>query len=177
MRPTKGATCGSWTRMDQIAISRDGAFLVYKQAGNIWRINADGTDARQLTHGPLDVHPDVSADGRSVVYASFTDWSPSVGGEPTLWRVAADGGTAVKIAEQAASYPKVSRDGQSVAYIYFPGKDPRYSATRVAVMPWSGGAFRVLEASPSDETEFSWSPDGQALDFSVNTAGVGNVWR
>jgi Tol biopolymer transport system component len=65
-----------------------------------------------------------------------------------------------------------------VAYIYFPGKDPRYSATRVAMMPWNGdGGFRVLEASPSDETEFSWSPDGQALDFSVNNAGVGNVWR
>jgi Tol biopolymer transport system component len=104
---------------DQIAMARDGRNIVYKQGGNIWRMDADGAHPQRLTRGPLNVHPDVAADGRSVVYASFANWSPSVGGEPTLWRVPIDGGEATEIARHPASYPKVSPDGKRLGCIYF----------------------------------------------------------
>jgi Tol biopolymer transport system component len=131
-----------------------------------------------LTHGPLDVHPDLAPDGRSVVYASFADWSPAIGGEPTLWRVPIDGGTAKQIATHPASYPRVSPDGKRVGFVYFPGKDPRFSATHLAVMGLEGEeGFRIFEASPSDETFLTWSPDGQGLDFIISRGGVGNIWR
>jgi Tol biopolymer transport system component len=163
---------------DQAVITRGGRYIVYKQQGNIWRVDADGTHPRQLTHGPLDVHPDVSADGRSVVYASFADWSPGVGGEPTLWRVPIDGGEPVEISRQPASYPVVSPDGKRLGCIYFPGKDPRFSAAHLAILALDGtGGFRIFESSPSDETPLSWSPDGKGLDYIVNVGGAGNIWR
>jgi Tol biopolymer transport system component len=163
---------------DQIAVSRDGRYIVYKQAGNIWRVDADGSHARQLTHGALDVHPDVTADGRAVVYASFANWSPAVGGEPTLWKIPIDGGEPVEISKQPASYPRVSPDGTRLGFIHFPGKDPRFSPTHVGMLRFDGmGGFTVLDASPGDETDFSWSPDGKALDYIANAGGVGNIWR
>lgn len=161
-------------------MTRDGSYIVYKQQGNIWRMNADGKQARQLTYGSLDVHPDVAADGRSVVYASFADWSPAVGGEPTLWRVPMDGGQALQILRQPASYPVVSPDGKRLGCVYFPGKDPRFSADQLALLNLDGtGGFRVFEASPSlrDQTPLAWSPDGKGLDYIVNSGGTGNIWR
>ena len=163
---------------DQIVITRAGRYIVYKQQGNIWRMDSDGTHARQLTQGPLDVHPNVTPDGRTVVYGSFADWSPAVGGEPTLWRVPIEGGNAVQISPQPASYPVVSPDGTHVGCIYFPGKDPRFSDDHVAMLAFNGtGGFRIFESAPSDETPLSWSPDGKGLDYVVNVGGTGNLWR
>ena len=113
-------------------------------------MDADGTNARQLTYGSLDVHPDFAADGRSVVYGSFVDWSPAVGGEPTLWSVPIDGGKAQQISQQPTSFPVVSSDGKRLGCIYFPGKDPRFSAARVATLALDGtGVFTIFQASPS----------------------------
>jgi Tol biopolymer transport system component len=163
---------------DQFVIARTGRYIVYKQQGNIWRMDGDGTNARLLTHGSLDVHPAITPDGRSVLYGSFVDWSPAVGGEPSLWRIPIDGGSPAEISSQPASYPVVSPDGQHVGCIYFPAKDPRFSARHVALLTLDGTrGFTIFESSPSDETPLSWSPDGRGLDFIVNTAGVGNLWR
>lgn len=145
-------------------MTRDGRYIVYKQSGNIWRVDADGARARQLTHGSLDVHPDVTPDGRSGVYASFANWSPAVGGEPTLWKVSMDGGEPVEISRQPASYPRVSPDGTRMA-------------AHVGILRMDGtGGFTILDASPSDEKDFSWSPDGEALDYIAAASGVGNIW-
>jgi Tol biopolymer transport system component len=141
-------------------------------------MDADGTDARQLTRGSLDVHPDVSADGRSVVYASFVDWSPAVGGAPTLWKIPIDGGKPVEISRQPTSYPRVSPDGARLACVYYPGKDPRFSADHMALLGMEGtGGFKIFESSPSDDTPLSWSPDGKSLDYILTANGVGNIWR
>jgi serine/threonine protein kinase len=163
---------------DQIVMSRDGRYIVYKRNGNIWRMDADGTHANPLTHGALDVHPDVSADGRSVIYASFKDWSPAIGAEPSLWRIPIDGGHAVEVSPQPTSYPRESPDGRRLGCIYFPGKDPRLSADQLAVLALDGSkAFTIFESSPSEDTPIAWSPGAKALDYVVNVRGVGNIWR
>jgi Tol biopolymer transport system component len=118
----------------QPVIPSSGRYIVYKQAGNLWRADADGSHPVRLTNGALDVHPDISPDGRWVVFASFVDWSPAIGGQPSLWRVPIEGGEPTEIAHQPASYPRVSPDGKTVACIYFPAKDPRFSADHIAVL-------------------------------------------
>ena len=163
---------------DELVLTRDGRYIVYQQDPHIWRVKSDGTEATQLTHGRLDVHPDVSPDGKSVVYASFADWVPGIGGEPTLWRVSIDGGEATQISQQSASIPSVSPDGKQIAYVHFPGKDPRISSALLAVTNVDGsGRFTLFQRSPTAGTTLSWSPDGKALDFVLNTDGVGNIWR
>jgi serine/threonine protein kinase len=163
---------------DELVLTPDGRYIVYQQDPYIWRVNNDGTDPKQLTDGRLDVHPAVSPDGKSVVYASFADWAPGIGGEPTLWRVPIDGGAAIKISQQPASIPCVSPDGKQIACIHFPGKDPRNSSALLAVVKADGsGGFTILQRTPSAGTTLSWSPDGKAIDFVMSANGVGNIWR
>jgi len=163
---------------DELVLTRDGRYIVYQQDPHIWRVNSDGTEPKQLTFGRLDVHPEVSPDGRSVVYASFADWAPGIGGEPTLWRVPIDGGEATQISPQPASIPSVSPDGKQIACVHFPGKDPRISSALLAVMKADGsGGFTILQRTPSPGTTLSWSPDGKAIDFVMSVNGVSNIWR
>ena len=163
---------------DEAAVSPDGRYIVYLQNGNVWRMDANGSNSRQLTYGPLDVHPDVMMDSRTVVYASFVDWSPAIGGEPTLWQVPIDGGKPIQIAKQPASLPQVSPDGKRIACMYFPARDPRIPPFRIGVVSReAGGAFSIFQGSPSDETRVFWDPDGKAVDYIMNTGRVGNIWR
>lgn len=163
---------------EQIVITRDGRYVVYRQNGNIWRIDLAGSNPLRLTQGPLDVHPDVTPDGRSVIYASFAEWAPGVGGEPTLWKTSITGGDAIEISPLRASWPRVSPDGKRLGFIYFMGRDPRFSAARLATTTLdAAGAFKLFEPSPSAETPVLWSPDGKGLDYVADSNGVGNVWR
>lgn len=128
----------------EVDVAQDGRYILYQSNGKIWRVNLDGSNPRQLTHGAWDVHPCASADGRSVVYASFADWSPVIGGKPTLWRVSMDGGEPVQVTSQAASLPRVSPDGKLIACLYFSKVDPRYSSFKIAVIPFDSGQPEVI---------------------------------
>jgi serine/threonine protein kinase len=164
---------------DEAQTTSDGRYIVYQQReAHIWRIRSDGTEPKQLTFGRHDVHPAVSPDGKSVLYASFADWTPGIGGEPTLWRVSIDGGEAVQVTQQPTSIPSVSPDGKQIACIHFPGKDPRVSSTLLAVTRMDGnGGFTTFPRSYRDETSISWSPDGKGVDFVTSVNGTGNIWR
>jgi Tol biopolymer transport system component len=126
----------------------------------------------------LDVHPDVSPDGKSVYYASFADWTPGIGGEPTLWRVSIDGGEPTQISHQPSSIPTISPDGKQIACIHFPGKDPRFSSAFLAVTKADGaGGFTIFQQTSGRGTTLAWSPDGSAIDFVMMVKGVQNIWR
>ncbi|HEY7208801.1 MAG TPA: protein kinase, partial [Bryobacteraceae bacterium] len=70
----------------EVAVTPDGKYILYHAGGAIWRMDSDGSNARQLTYGPNDVHPEPTADGRSVLYGEFPKWSPGFGGKPMLLR-------------------------------------------------------------------------------------------
>ncbi|HEX4168225.1 MAG TPA: winged helix-turn-helix domain-containing protein [Bryobacteraceae bacterium] len=159
--------------------TRDGRYVLYQSAGKIWRLNRDGTAPRQLTFGMHDVHPSTSPDSRTVVYASFVQWSPSIGGKPTLWEVPIDGGKPIQLTTMATSVPQFSPDGNLIAAAYYPDGDPRFSRTEIAIFPSNGGPpIKTFErAGTPGADEVSWSPDGSSLDYDVKTADVGNLWR
>ena len=164
---------------DEPGATSDGRYIVYQQhEAHIWRVKSDGSEPRQITFGRHDVHPAVSPDGKSVIYASFADWTPGIGGEPTLWRVLIDGGEAVQVTQQPTSIPTVSPDGKRIACVHFPGKDPRISSALLAVTSIDGnGGFTSFPRAYRDETSIAWSPDGKGIDFVMNGNGAGNIWR
>ena len=51
----------------------DGRELVYSMAGSLWRQAIGSEEAVELTHatGAQDYQPDVSADGRTVVFSRY----------------------------------------------------------------------------------------------------------
>ena len=141
-------------------------------------MNLDGGHPVQLSHGGWDVHPASSADSRFVVYASFRSRTPAIWGKPTLWRTPIDGGQPEQITEDAASLPQVSPDGSKIACNYYPGPNPEYSASPMAVFSAAGGhPVKVFENISLGGAPVSWTRDGQALIYAVRTHRVGNLWR
>jgi Tol biopolymer transport system component len=82
----------------------------------VWSVNPDGTDARQLTSVPAPAEaggPDVSVDGTSVLYVS------NVSGPFQVWMMRADGThqhRVVRDPQHDAFVPRWSPDGQHLVF-------------------------------------------------------------
>ncbi len=105
------------------AISPDGKTIVYavgtldwaakKRTAALWRMNADGTDARAITAGTArDEHPAFSPDGKTLAFVSTRT------GDPQLFFLPLAGGEP----EQKTSFPggvespRFSKDGRYVLF-------------------------------------------------------------
>jgi Tol biopolymer transport system component len=107
---------------------------------------------------------------------STWDWLGSIGSDCTLYVIG--DGDAVQLTQQPTSIPSVSPDGNQIACIHFPGKDPCISKALLAVTRIDGsGGFTTFPRAYQDGTSISWSPDGKSVDFVINVNGVGNIWR
>lgn len=138
---------------------------------NVWIADMDGGNARQITHGGSNGCPDISRDGRTIVYNAV-----GVG----LSRVGTSGDNPMLLARNAMCFPRISPDGKSVAYSYFddPSKTPK-----IYIAPLSGGGPTVSLNIPWDPPNvcmckrlFQWAPDGQAITYSETDDGVSNIW-
>ncbi len=162
----------------EVAVTPDGKYILYHSHGAIWRVGIDGSNPVQLTHAPNDVHPEPSPDGRMFYYASFSEWSPGIGGKPMLWEAPVEGGAPVQLSDIAASVPKISPDGRLIACEYFPGMDPQLSAHYIAILNSRGGEpIEVIQNAPADRSYISWAPDGRAVEYSQVGGRTENIWR
>lgn len=157
-------------------ISADGRTMVYVSqaaaaAPHLWKMNLDNGECAQLTNGVSELRPDISPDGRWVVYMSLDKDSPSV------WKTSTDGGeAAIQLTDKIASVPRFSPDGRLIACFYRPDVD---TFSKLAVIPFDGGEpVKVFDKSPTTivESGIQWTPDGRALTFIANRDGVSNIW-
>ena len=122
---------------------------------SIWHMNADGSDLKQLTHGPEDILPVCSEDGQWVFYADNSDM-----GNAAVYRVAAQGGTPVKI-EEGSVWFAVSHSGEKLAWIARNGGQQSLavadaaSGKRLATLP--------LPATLHVQRSLSFAPDDQQV--------------
>ncbi len=94
--------------------------------GHLWSVDLDGsTPPRPLTRGHRDTSPDVSPDGRWVV---FLRAEPD--GKPQVHVVESDGGEPVCLTDAplGASEPRFSPDGTRIAYLARVPEEGRYAA-------------------------------------------------
>jgi Tol biopolymer transport system component len=86
--------------------------LVYSDDGDLWTINHDGANQRQLTSNAFnDFSPRVSPDGRYIFFAS------NRAGSNQVWRMNADGSDQIQLTHSEGGYPMmVTPDGN---YVYF----------------------------------------------------------
>ena len=156
----------------------DGKHIIYMSrlaSGlNVWRMDADGSNAVQLTQNNTSILPLCALDGHSVTYYQASD-QPS-------WRMPVAGGTAAKLTApgQAAPYNIVSRDNKIFFYRSGHLDDPAARDSYTGV-PVEGGApifsIETPIGSPVNQAIPQWSPDGKAIDLSLTRGGATNIWR
>jgi len=96
--------------------TRDGRIIYRSQkdgVANLWTMDADGSDRRQLTkNAQVDSRGlCISPDGRYLVFGSWRN------GKSNLWRVDTDGSNLTQLTNgEADVYPSCSPDGRTVIY-------------------------------------------------------------
>ena len=150
---------------DSPAWSPDGqriAFRSYRSgyAGEVWVVNADGSSPVNLTPNALPAisdnrHPDWSADGRSIVFAS------TAGGDWGIWVMNADGTGKRQLTNTPAldAEPTWSPDGSSIAF-----RRTDATGSDIMIVPAAGGEPARI-AMPGEQRMPAWSPDGKLIAF------------
>jgi tol-pal system beta propeller repeat protein TolB len=146
----------------QIAFSSDRDGL-----GDIFVVNVDGTNLRQLTFDPLpgrtnEFWPRWSPDGTRIAFGS------NQSGTTDIWTMAADGSDPQRLTTSMdiESRPSWSPDGARIAFrvLYSP------SSGDIGVMNADGTNPMIFVDSGQDEHP-AWSPDGTLIAYHSNRDG------
>ena len=148
--------------------TQDGRFLVFESnrsgSPEIWRSNAGGEDARQLTSNGENSWPHVSPDGHWIAFRKRDGF---------LWRMTIDGTDEMRLTEQPARSPRFSPDGKYIACVY----DTADERQRIAVLSVAGGPpLKVFDAPVSANFNLGvrWTPDAKAVTYRDWTSAI---WR
>jgi len=159
---------------DQVSVCGDGRYVVYREVGrtsaasaNLWRIDADGTNEKQLTSGLNEQSPACSRDGKWVYYVDNGD-------KRLVKRVPIDGGSPETIVHKDVFYFSLSPDGKSVASVELRELDHklvlRLDSTEGGQMTYHDFDQRALPG------QIAFTPDGKAVAYLVREKGVDNLW-
>ena len=134
---------------------------------NIWRMDIDGGNKKQLTRGSDDVSPQYTPDNQWIIYSSAQLK------HRTLWKVPIDGGDAQQITNYNSSLLAVSPKDGHIAYAY---DDLENLRRRVAIIPFEGGPPTKIFDFPSPFGQaIRWAPDGRALTY-TRFPSRSNIW-
>src|SRR5215467_10494979 len=123
----------------------------------------DGSEKFQVTNNrTINLSPSWTSDGKSVVYMSYKDRSPS------LYQFELFSGKEVKWSSKTGRYlgGKVSPDGQYVAATLEAAGN-----TNLYLLDRNGNVVRRLTEDAGIEVSPSWSPDGRQLVFVSDRSG------
>jgi TolB protein len=176
------------TGASSVAWLADSQSVVYSMAGTLWRQNLDSGVAEQLTAGPgYDYQPDVSSDGRWVIYDSYSKdaielWALDLN---TMQSLQLTHGSAVNLE------PRFSPDGKRVAFVstsynghfhIFTGDFSEGQLTNVARLTGENRSTlpRYYYSVFDHEISPVWSRGGSEILFISNRGhlyGTGGFWR
>ena len=154
----------------------DGRYVVFVAAGSggsvvseIWRMDSDGGNAKQLSDGRLDQRCLCSPDSRSVYFLDLAN-----GGQ--LSRVPIEGGTSQHITNLSVAYGfDISPDGKLAAFPTI--TSPSSSQMMLALVPIDSPQdtklvpFQRVAAGPTRFTH-----DGKALMYPSRDKDAANLW-
>ncbi len=158
-------------------VSPDNRYIVFssKRTGvyNLWRVSIDSGDPVRLTNGIGEYYPQVSPDGRWIVYHRF------VPGDPTaVWKVSIEGGAPVQLTTKPSTRAAVSPDNGWVASTYRETVEAPFS---IGIYPLAGAPdANIKMLKPLDGAQLfvplRWSSGGRAIIYVVRKDGVDNLW-
>ncbi len=166
----------------------DSETLVYSMAGELWKQKLMSNEAQQITAGAgYDYQPDVSRDGRWVVYTCYLKDAME------LWVLDLSNGKTRQLTSGSAVNvePRFSPDGKRVAFVstFYHGH------FHIFVGDFADGEFKNIQRLTGEtrsdlpryyysqfdhEISPAWSPDGKEILFVSNRGhiyGTGGLWR
>jgi|HubBroStandDraft_6_1064221.scaffolds.fasta_scaffold19839_2 serine/threonine protein kinase len=161
---------------------QNGRYIVFTWAGhfasnktNIWRVNADGSNPKQLTDGMQDIAPVCLPDGGSVLYDDVQDIQ--------IKRVRIDGGApeivpGTVIPTGFYHYGlTISPDGKLLAFLTTGGTTE--IVHQIALVSLDAGPQpprRMLDPDPRVADAPQFTPDGKAVVYPIRENGTDNLW-
>jgi dipeptidyl aminopeptidase/acylaminoacyl peptidase len=155
-----------------------------KRRSHLMVVDVTGGPVKDLTPGDRDVPPfslggpddyAISADSREVCYAMNPDPVPATSTNSDLFVVPITGGDSVKITINpgADASPQYSPDGKYLAYRSQARAGYESDRWRLMVLERATGHVNVLTESLDRPVQsFTWSPDSNALFFTVSDRGL-----
>lgn len=170
-----------------VAFMPDGRTLVYSMQGSLWKQALASDTAVQLTAGPgYDYQPDVSPDGKHVVFARYA------GDAIELQLLDLGTGAVAPLTHGGAvnCEPRWSPDGRRIAWVSTAGSGHFHVFVGAITGEQLDGAAawperrsttpRYYYSAFDHELSPSWSPDGSELAYVGNPEtiyGTGSIWR
>ncbi len=177
---TNGGTPVQATPQDHVpqgvSVSPDGRSISYcaipKSSGqpNIWIVNGDGTNPRQLTKSNADEMPAFSADNQWVYY---NHWS---GGKVHIFKVPATGGDPAQVTTFQAEMPTMSHRGDRMTARYYDDKTLQWKVGVISTA--DGKLLQVLDLDPGiNGGTPAWLPGDEAVVFYQTKNQIPNLWK
>lgn len=142
--------------------------------GRIWRLNADGSGATQLSDGANDISPVCSLDAKWVYYQDPAEDQilrvPVEGGTPEIVP-----GTTVLNAGVSASLGGLSRDGKQMPFF----SDSAFLHKNLQIVDLDSGphpALRTLSPDPRVSGSVVFTPNERAVAYPILENRVSNIW-
>jgi eukaryotic-like serine/threonine-protein kinase len=150
----------------------------------LWRVNADGSQATQLTYGSNDAWKS------SPVCSANQAWAYFFRDTRHIWRVSLNeivpgtdksepvAGSAVAKAFQAGRGMDISPDGKTLAYLVeFVNLDSGAGTPRIALLDLNALASpRLIDVNPHISAGPLFTLDGKSVAYPVRENGVDNIW-
>lgn len=156
---------------DDLTTTLDGRYLLVdsNRAGtwDVWRLDIDGNNPKQLTYGHWDGFPHCSPDGKWVFYSSIFE------GKGMLYKVPIDGGEPIRLFDKDAGFPAVSPDGKLVALVYW---DEQVKTRRAGVISAETGQLLKVFDFGHYWNIVRWTLDGRAVAYIKTEGDVSNIW-
>lgn len=167
------------------AMSRDGRHIVFTShrtgGRQIWRMDRDGQNQKQLTFGDDAKEAAHSAalspDGTEVYFIKQGQ------GPSAIWKVSIEGGAAVQVSRlsnaTAEGFLSISPDGGWLAYRHVSAQPEGSSegrTMRIGVLPTDGNAEPKLFDLPLRRPMIQWSAHSTAFDYAAGTFNASSLW-
>lgn len=154
-----------------VTVSRYGARLAYTIAHadrDLWRMERGVCSRSPLSSTRNDASPQISPDGKRVVFGSWRS------GNQEVWVSDLDGSNALQLTNSRASgTPRWSPDGQRIVY----DTQTPDGLWDIEIVDSSGGKPLPLLHRPADDKVPSFSRDGKWVYFASDESGREEVYR